>query len=117
LPNVAGQDEIQSSQAEFIGPNFPRKGIETISSTFTLGGQQNKGKGASCASTGLTGLQIGLTGMTASSKVLQNKSKPRMVKPKKPEIGIWKIVQAKGHNKHQMATPKPIGEFPAKPPK
>jgi len=55
--------------------------------------------------------------MTASSKVLQNKSKPRMVKPKKPEIGIWKIVQAKGHNKHQKATPKPIGEFPAKPPK
>ena len=40
-----------------------------------------------------------------------------MVKPKKPEIGIWKIVQAKGHSKHRKTKPKPIGEFPAKPPK
>ena len=38
-----------------------------------------------------------------------------MVKPKKPEIGVWKTVQAKGHSKHQKAKPKPIGEFPAKP--
>ena len=38
-----------------------------------------------------------------------------MVKPKKPEIGVWKTVQAKSHNKHQKAKPKPIGEFPAKP--
>jgi len=38
-----------------------------------------------------------------------------MVKPKKPDIGVWKTVQAKGHSKHQKAKPKPIGEFPAKP--
>ena len=76
--------------------------------------QQNKGKAAGCTATGLTGLK---TGLTCSSKVLQNKSKPKMVKPKKPEIGVWKTVRAKGHSKHQKAKPKPIGEFPAKPQK
>ena len=40
-----------------------------------------------------------------------------MVKPKKPEIGVWKTVQAKGHSKHQKTKPKLIGEFPAKPQK
>jgi len=40
-----------------------------------------------------------------------------MVKPKKPEIGVWKTVRAKGHSKHQKAKPKPIGEFLAKPQK
>jgi len=38
-----------------------------------------------------------------------------MVKPKKPEIGIWKIVEAKGRRKHQKKKPKPVlGELPAK---
>ena len=38
-----------------------------------------------------------------------------MVKPKKPEIGVWKTIEAKGHKKHQKEKPKLIhGEFPAK---
>jgi hypothetical protein len=44
--DVAGQDTIRPSQAEFVNPKPPRKSTETISSTSTLGGQQNKGKGA-----------------------------------------------------------------------
>ena len=38
LPNVAGQDTIRSSQAEFVDPKSPSKSIETKSSTSTLGG-------------------------------------------------------------------------------
>ena len=77
-----------------------------------LGGQQNKDKGSGCTATGLTGLQIGLT---SSSGVLQNKAKPKMVKPKKPEIGVWKTIEAKGRRKHQKEKPKPVlGELPAK---
>ena len=97
LPNIAGRDTIWPSQAEFVDPKLPQKSIEIISSTSTLGGQQGKDKEAGCDETGLTDSK---TGLTASSKVLQNKSKPRMVKPKKPEIGVWKTVQAKGHSKH-----------------
>ena len=38
-----------------------------------------------------------------------------MVKPKKPEIGVWKTVEAKGHKKHQKEKPKPIHrKLPAK---
>ena len=59
--------------------------------------QQNKGKAAGCTVTGLTGLKTGLTG---SSGVLQNKAKSKMVKPKKPEIGVWKAIEAKGRRKH-----------------
>jgi len=62
-----------------------------------VGEQQGKDKEAGCDETGLTDSK---TGLTASSKVLQNKSKPKMVKPKKPEIGVWKTIQAKGHSKH-----------------
>ena len=83
--DVAGQDTIRSSQAKIVKPNSPSKYTETNSSTSTLGGQQNKGKGASCTAIGLTNSLIGLT---ASPRVSQNKSKPKMVKPKKPEIGI-----------------------------
>ena len=114
LPDVACQDTIRLSQAEIIEPKSPNKSTKTKSSTSTLGGQQNKGKDAGCITTGLTGSTTGLTG---SFKVLQNKSKLKVVKPKKPEIGVWKTVQAKGHSKHQKAKPKLIGEFPAKPQK
>ena len=70
-----------------------------------LGGQQNKSKDAGCTATGLTG----------SSKVLQNKSKPKMVKPKKPEICVWKAVESKGRCKHQKEKSKPfLGDLPAK---
>jgi hypothetical protein len=66
-----------------------------------LAGQQNKGNSAGCSMTSLTGARIGLTcaqtgltggqpGLTASSRVSQNKSKPKMVKPKNLEIGVWK---------------------------
>ena len=40
-----------------------------------------------------------------------------MVKPKKPEIGVWKTVESKGRRKHQKEKLKPIGEFSAKPQK
>ena len=72
-----------------------------------LGGQQNKGKAAGCTATGLTGLKTGLTG---SSRVLQNKSKPKMVMPKKPEISVWKTVESQGRHKHQKEKPKPFLE-------
>ena len=61
MPIVAGQDQIRPSQAEFVDPRPPRKSTETISSTSTPEGQQNKSNGTDCASTGLTGLQTGLT--------------------------------------------------------
>ena len=61
LPDVAGQDAIQLSQAKFVDPKSNRKSTETISSTSTPEGQQNKSNGTDCASTGLTGLQTGLT--------------------------------------------------------
>ena len=80
LPMVAGQVEIRPSQAEFVDPKFPKKSTETIFSSSTLGGQQNKGKGAGCTTTGLTDFPIG---QTASSRVSPNNSKPKMVKPKK----------------------------------
>ena len=92
LPDVANQDTIRSFQAEFVNPKSSSKSTEIISSILMIGGEQNKGKGSGCTATGLTSLKTGLTG---SSGVLQNKAKPKMVKPKKPEIGIWKTVEAK----------------------
>jgi len=111
--DVACQDTIRPSQAEFVDPKFTGKSTETTSSTSMLGGgQQNKGKDAGCTATGLTGSKTGLTG---SSRILQNKSKPKMVKPKKPKIGVWKTVESKGHHKHQKEKPKPfLGDLPAK---
>ena len=111
LPDVASQDAIWTSQSEFVDPKFPRKSTETKSSTSMLGGQQNKGKDAGCIATGLTG---STTGLTSSSRVSQNKSKPTMVKPKKPEIGVWKTVESKSHHKHEKERPKPNKKLPAK---
>ena len=85
VPDVASQDAIRPSQAKIVKPNYPSKYTETNSSTSTLGGQQNKGKCAGCTTTGLTGSS---TSQTASPRVSQNKSKPKMVKPKKSEIGV-----------------------------
>ena len=76
-----------------------------------LGGQQNKGKGTGCTATGLTGSP---TGLTASSRVSQNKSKPKMVKPKKLEIGVWKTVESKSRHKHEMEKPKLDKKLPAR---
>jgi len=70
LPDVAGQDTIRLSQAEIVEPKSPRNSTETISSTSMLGGQQNEGKDDGFTATGLTGSKTGLTG---SSRVLQNK--------------------------------------------
>ena len=110
--DVVGQDTIRPSQVEFVEPKSPSKSTETKSNTSTLGRQQNKGKGFGCTATGLTGYP---TGLTASSRVSPNNSKPKMVKPKKPEIGVWKTVEAKGRKKHQKEKPKLIhGELPAK---
>ena len=75
--DIVGQDTVRPSQAEIVEPNSPCKYTEINSSTFTLGGQQNKGKGAGCTATGLTGSP---TGQTASSRVSPNNSKPKMVK-------------------------------------
>jgi hypothetical protein len=72
-----------------------------------LGGQQNKGNGAQ---TGLTG---GQPGLTAAPRLLQNKSKLKMVKLKKPEIGVWKTIESKGR-KHQREKPKSNEKLPAK---
>ena len=85
LPDVAGQAVIRPFQAEFVDQKSPSKCMETNSSTSTLEGQQNNGNGVGCTATGLTGSP---TGLTASPRVSQNKSKPKMVKPKKPEIGV-----------------------------
>ena len=87
--DVACQDTIPPFQTEFVNPKFPIKSTKTKSSTLTLGGQPNKGKPAGCIATGLTGLKTGLIG---SSRVLQNKLKPNMVKLKKSKIGVWKTV-------------------------
>ena len=103
--DVVGHDTIRPFQAEIVEPNSPSKSTETKSSTSTLGRQQNKGKGSGCTATGLTGYP---TGLTASSRVSPNNLKPKMVKPKNPEIGVWKTVEAKGHKKHQKEKPKPI---------
>ena len=76
------------------------------------GGQQNKGKDANCIATGLIGSTASLTG---SSSFLQNKSKPKMVMPKNPEIGVWKTIESKGRHKHQKEKPMSfLGEFLAK---
>ena len=95
--DVVGQDTIRPFQAEFVNPKSSSKSTETITSTSMLGGQQNKGKGSSCTATSRISLKTGLTG---SSRVLQNKAKPKMVEPKKPEIGVWKNVEAKSRRKH-----------------
>ena len=95
LPDVAGQTVIRPSQTKFVDKKSPRKSTETISSISTLRGQQNKGKGTGCTSTGLTGLQAGLT----SPRDLQNKLKPKMYNPKKLEIGIWKTIEFKSRHK------------------
>ena len=42
--DVACQDTIWLSQAEFVDPKFPSKSTETISSTSTLGGNKTKAK-------------------------------------------------------------------------
>jgi hypothetical protein len=37
-----------------------------------------------------------------------------MVKPKKPEIGVWKTIEVKGRRKHQKKKAKPVPrELPA----
>jgi hypothetical protein len=64
LPNcdVVGQETSRPSLAEIVDLKSSNKSIEATSSTSTLGGQQNKGIGADCAVTGLTGARTGLTG-------------------------------------------------------
>jgi hypothetical protein len=108
LPNcdVVGQETSRPSLAEIVDLKSPNKSIEATSSTSTLGGQQNKGNSAGCAATGLTGAWIGLTSaqtdltggqpcLTASSRVLQNKSKPKMIKPKNPRLVFGKQLNPK----------------------
>ena len=105
MHNVVSQDTIRPSQAEIVEPNFPSKSTETKLN-------QNKSKGAGCMATDLTGSP---TGLTTSPRVSRIKSKPKMVKPKKPEIGVWKTVESKGRHKHQKEKPKPfLGDLPAK---
>jgi hypothetical protein len=108
LPNcdVVGQETSRPSLAEIVDLKSPNKSIEATSSSSMLGGQQNKGIGAGCVLTSLTGARTGLTdaqtgltggppGQTTSPRLLHNKSKPKMVKPKNPEIGVWKKLNLK----------------------
>ena len=111
MPDVAGQVVIRPSQAEFVDQKSPSKCTETNSSTSTLGGQRNNGNGVGCTATGPT---CSPAGLTASPRVSQNKSKPKMVKPKKPEIGVWKTVESKSRHKHEKKKAKPNNKFPAK---
>ena len=38
-----------------------------------------------------------------------------MVKPKNPEIGVWKTIESKSRHKHQKEKSKPfLGDLPAK---
>jgi hypothetical protein len=111
LLDVAGKDALRPSQAEFVDKKSPRKSIETTSSNLMLGGQQNKGKDIDCTSIGLTGL---LTGLTASPTVSRIKLKAKMVKPKKPDIGVWKTVESKSRHKHEKEKPKPNNNLPAR---
>jgi hypothetical protein len=108
LPNcdVVGQETRRPFLAEIVDLKSPNKSIEATSSTSTPGGQQNKGIGAGCAMTGLTsaqtdmtGAQTGLTGrqpgLITSSRVSQNKSKPKMIKPKNPRVVFGKQLNPK----------------------
>jgi hypothetical protein len=61
----------------------------------------------------MTGLTNSQTGLTVSSRASQNKSRPKMVKPKKPEIGVWKTIESKGR-KHQREKSKTNRKLPAK---
>jgi len=45
---------------------------------------------------------------------LENKLKPKMVKPKKPEVGVWKTVESKSCHKHVKERPKPNNKLPVK---
>lgn len=76
MPDVAGQDVIRSSQAEFVDKKSPS--------------------------------------LTASPRVSQNKSKPKMVKAKKPEIGVWKTVESKSRHKNEKEKPKTNKKLPVK---
>ena len=69
--DVVGQDELRPFQAKIAGSKSLYKSIETVSSTSMLGGNKTRAKVLVCTATDLTGLQ---TSLTASSRVLQNKS-------------------------------------------
>jgi hypothetical protein len=112
MPNcdVVGQETSQSSLAEIVDIKPPSKSIKNTSSALSLGGQKNKGEATGCTEAGLTG---GQPGLTASPKLLHNKSKPKMVKPKKPVISVWKTIESKGR-RHRREKPKPNEKLSAK---
>jgi hypothetical protein len=127
LPNcdVVGQETSRSSLAEIVDLKSSNKSIEFTPSTSRLERQQNKGNGVGCAVTGLTGARTGLTSaqtgltggqpsLTTSFRASQNKSKHKKVKPKKPEIGVWKTTESKDCHKHQREKPKSNEKLPAK---
>jgi hypothetical protein len=108
--DVVGQETSRPSLAEILIPKSPSKSIKNTSSALSLGGQQNKGEATGCTEAGLTG---GQPGLTASPRLLCNKSKPKMDKPKKPEISVWKTIESKGC-KHRREKSKPNEKLPAK---
>jgi hypothetical protein len=61
--DVVGQKTSRPFLAEIVDLKSPSKSLEVTSSTWTLGGQRNKGNRAGCATTGLTGARTGLTGV------------------------------------------------------
>ncbi|CAN6224036.1 unnamed protein product [Urochloa humidicola] len=99
--DVVGQDRIQLSQAEIVDPQPCSKIVETISSTSTLGGQQHKNIHHAQDRFGsdrseLKNLPVETEISDFASENLdigpgiksENKYKLKMLKPKKPEIGV-----------------------------
>jgi hypothetical protein len=109
LPNcdVVGQETSRPSIIEIVDLKSPNKSIEATFSTDARGATKQR---QWCPNRSNRG---GQPGLTAAPRLLQNKSKLKMVKLKKPEIGVWKTIESKGR-KHQREKPKSNEKLPAK---
>lgn len=97
------KNQIRLSQTE------SRENIGTTVITSTFGGQhttQDVEFSKASFKTGQTGFPRGFG----------HKAKSKMLKPKNPEVNVWKVNKAKGHDKHEVKKPKPQ-KFQAKPKK
>ena len=80
MSSVTGQYEIRPFQAKIVDIKSPSESIEIVLGSSTLRGLLGKDKEVGCDKIVLSGSK---TGPATSYRVLQNKSKPKMVKPKK----------------------------------
>jgi hypothetical protein len=98
------KDQIQPSQTESI------EKVDFISVTSTLRGQ-NAIKDVDFAKHSLDRSktdQIGLkTGQTGCLRGFGHKAKSKMLKPKNPEVHVWKVNEAKGRYWHKVKKLKP----------